>query len=423
MVRSVCNRAATAARSAVLLLALALLVLPLSSTFARGAAEPEPERLTVITQWGGEDLEDLQWFLDIYTEETGIEMEAISAGEREFRVTMPLSFEAGEPPADVIFHPWMELHQGYAAAGHMMPLDELLELDQFSESFLDLISVEGTVYGVPLRVGLKPGFFYKRSFFARHGLEEPQTYPEFLELLDTLKEIDGLEAPIASGNGDGWPLTDVTEGFILGLGGTDLFNAIIDGDANFTDPELAEIMEEVARLVAEGYFSPARDWQSQVEELWDENYGLFWSHGVPRLAGFQHDHEEIGFFPFPGTSGITAAFNFMSVPVYTRNEEAARDFVRWVQSAEAQTRLAERRGELVGRLDVPNEAYPEHLRQQQVLLEDYTLLPDLDDIIGGEFLEAFRDQLKLLWSAPDRLADVLEDISDAAPASTGRQVR
>ncbi len=397
-------------------LALLLSFLPAAQLYARGVPE---EEVTVSTQWGGDDLEDLQEWSLFYTEESGVEISFRSAGEEEFRSTIPLGFEAGQSATDILAHPWIELHERFAREGHLLALDDLIDEDQFSEAVLEPVRVDGSIYAIPYRIALKPGFFYKQSFFAEHGLEVPETYDEFLSLLDEIREIPGIEHPIGSGNGDGWPLTDVTEGFILGFAGANVFQGLIDGTVSFTDPEVVEVMEEIARLIDEGYFSEAREWQTQAEELWNESYGIYWNHNTIHHGGFADNPDEIGFFPFPDTQGVTAAITYAAIPKYADNLEEAKAFVQWIQSQDGQTRFAEVRGELAARLDVPEETYPAHIADQQFLVEETQLLPDLDDFIGGEFLEAFRDQLKLLWAEPGRLDEVIENLSEVAPAAAG----
>lgn len=398
---------------------LAVLLLSVPAGMALGEGQKEAEEVTASSQWGGEDLQDLQRWADVYTEQTGVEVSFRSAGEEQFRSTIPLAFESDRAPTDVLAHPWIQLTQRFAREGHLEPLGGLIDEEHFSQSALGYATVNDTIYAVPFRVALKPGFFYKQSFFEEHGLEEPQTYDEFLALLDELQGMENLEVPIASGNGDGWPLTDVTEGFLIGLGGVDLFRGIIDGSVNFTDQAVVDVMEEIARLIEEGYFSEARQWQAQAEALWNENAGIYWNHNTIQHGGFAENPDEVGFFPFPGTNGVTAAINYASVPTYADNLEGARAFVEWIASREGQRSFSEIRGELSARTDVPADVLPSYIRDQQALVQDLQLLPDLDDFIGGEFLEAFRDQLKLLWSEPGRLNEVLNNLAEVAPAASG----
>ncbi len=404
----------------VFLLITALLILISSSSWSRGQEEAtKPLTLNLMTHWGAQDLPILEKLFSIYEKKTGVKVVPISAGEKDFRTALSLTLNAQRTPCDVYFITWMGLNNELAQQGHLIPVGDLIDIDKFPKSFLDVVTVNGNIYSVPLNIGIKPGFGYKKSFFEKNGLRPPTTYDEFLELVAKLDKIPGIEAAIGSGND--WTLTDVTEGFILGFGGVEMFKGIIDGKKNFTDPDVRQVMESVRDLLEKGYFTEPGEWRAMLGKLWDEEIGIFWSHLLMRHPGFEKNPEEIGYFVFPGTNAVTAAFRFVSVPKYVEpaRMEAAKDLVKWLGTKEAQIEFISLRQELVPRLDIPLEAYPSslpHLRWQAQLLKDFELLPDLDDVIGGEFAETFRDQLSLLWVKPGELDTIIDSIASKAPA-------
>ncbi|TKX52688.1 carbohydrate ABC transporter substrate-binding protein, partial [Halorubrum sp. SP9] len=78
--------------------------------------------------------------------------------------------------------------------------------------------------------------------------------------------------PIASGNGTGWPLSDITEGFFMRQeDGASLQQGLISGDASFTDDRVAAAFDEIKMLHDEGYFSQTRDFGVQYEYFWDNS--------------------------------------------------------------------------------------------------------------------------------------------------------
>lgn len=88
----------------------------------------------------------------------------------------------------------------------------------------------------------------------------PETRDESIELLEKLKDILGIEAPIASGDGVSWPLSDVAEAFTIDRGSSELQLKPISGEATFTDPEVRDVFEELADLIRRGYFSTLDEW-------------------------------------------------------------------------------------------------------------------------------------------------------------------
>ena len=125
-------------------------------------------------------------------------------------------------------------------------------------------------------MSLKPGFWYRKSFFQRYGLSEPQTWDEFVQLLEKLKGVQGVKAPIASGDGVGWPLSDVTEAFIIAYAGPDVFKGLIDGSVKFTDPRVVAVFRDrLVPLLKKGYFGEPTEWTAAVQQWWNGEYGIY----------------------------------------------------------------------------------------------------------------------------------------------------
>ncbi|WZL81214.1 extracellular solute-binding protein [Vallitaleaceae bacterium 9-2] len=86
----------------------------------------------------------------------------------------------------------------WVRAGKLAPLPE-----ETKEKFADLPLYENTAYIAPLfEMAPAGGVYYNKAMFDEYGLEEPQTYTEFLELSQTL--VDNGEVPLVIGGKDGW---------------------------------------------------------------------------------------------------------------------------------------------------------------------------------------------------------------------------
>lgn len=84
--------------------------------------------------------------------------------------------------------------------GHMLDVTNLINEADFSLGTLDPIKVGDTLYGGAYTGKVKPGFWYRKSFFAANGLTVPTTWDEFLALLDDIAAIPGIINPIVSGD-------------------------------------------------------------------------------------------------------------------------------------------------------------------------------------------------------------------------------
>lgn len=377
---------------------------------------PERATLTVMSLWSGSEEESFKVVLTAFTDKTGIQVRHIPQTTEGLLVGVPTALLAQRTPADVVLAPWTSWIKDLAREGHLTVVTDSIARDDYSASHLDEVSVDGVIYAAPFKMAGKPGFWYKKSFFNKHGLSEPTTYEEFKTLLAKLKEIQGLEAPIASGDGVGWPLSDTTEAFIIGLGGAQLQLDLIAGRKSWTDPEVRRVLQELTALIRAGYFSTPDDWTSQVTKWWNERYGIYfmgdWIAGM-KEQGVNPD--DIDFFPFPGTNGVAGAIDYAFVPKYTGVPDQARELIRFLAAAEAQSIWAERGGYLAPNLKVDLNLYTPISRSVVEFLGSVRVVPDLDDAIGGEFQTTFWDQLKLLWVNPDTLSQVLTAIQAKAP--------
>lgn len=96
------------------------------------------------------------------------------------------------------------------SSGRIKNLDDVMAedtewSDKIMESQLIDFTVDDSVYGIPLTIDGK-GFFYNTAIFEENGIEEPETYSEFIDVLDQLQAA-GYEEPIMEGLTDAWAIS------------------------------------------------------------------------------------------------------------------------------------------------------------------------------------------------------------------------
>ncbi|NLJ61127.1 MAG: carbohydrate ABC transporter substrate-binding protein, partial [Firmicutes bacterium] len=159
--------------------------------------------------------------LQAFEEETGIKVDYQIYRAEDLAVLLPAQFDAKTAPADVIFM-WAWFVAKHAEEGHVLDMTGHLNEADFIPGALDPVKVGDKLYGGVYTGKVKPGFWYRKSFFEKHGLSVPKTWTEFTALCSKIRRIPGINAPIASGNGVGWPLSDITEHFIASYAGPDV---------------------------------------------------------------------------------------------------------------------------------------------------------------------------------------------------------
>lgn len=389
--------------------------------FARpmpSAPAPVKPVLTVMSLWSGVEEESFKAVLSAFTAKTGIEVKHIPQTTEGLLVGIPTALSAERTPADVVLAPWSAWIRGLAGEGHLMNVNGLVDEKEYSETHLSEVEISGVLYASPFKMAGKPGFWYRKSFFAANGLNEPKTMDEFKALLAKLKTAPGVEAAIASGDGVGWPLSDTTEAFIIGVGGAQLQLDLIEGKKAWTDPEVKAVFDEMTKLLKAGYFSAPDEWTSQVAKWWNGKYGIyFMGDWIAGMAEQGVDPNDVDFFPFPGTDGVAGAIDYAIVPKYTEHPDEAKELIRFLASPEAQAVWVKKGGYVAPNLKVSLDLYTPVSRTVVEFLKTVRVVPDLDDAIGGEFQTTFWDQLKLLWVKPDMENEVLASIQAKAKAA------
>ena len=377
-------------------------------------------KLRVIGPWAGKEAEYFKTVLEEYKKvNPNVEFEYIIMRAEDLAKVLPLNFEAETAPADVIITPWGWFIAEMAAKGHVIELTDISKGD-YVAGILDPVTVEGKIYAGPFTMWLKPGFWYRKSFFDRHGLSEPKTWDELKALLDNIKAISGIKNPIVTGDGVGWPVGDVAEHFIITFAGTQAQLDLIEGRVGFTDSQIRSVFENyLVPLIENRYFSEPIEWTTAIELWWKGEYGLYFM--GTWIAGMVEDANDIAFFPLPGCKGVVGGTDYVFIPKYTPNKDIALEFVKWLitegQVVHASTPA--------GKIPTWVKAAPEKLwaPMQDVFRKvkelGLSILPDLDDAIGGDWQILFWDQMKLLWVEPDKLDAILNTLTTQHPKIKG----
>ncbi|TYT63875.1 ABC transporter substrate-binding protein [Natrialba swarupiae] len=381
--------------------------------------EVQEESISVTGVWTEDEEEDFLAVVDHAEEETGIDITYEPRDTEAILTGTLIDYEAGVATADVVVMPSPARVQSDAESGHLASLTDTWDPEEFAPD-PEFVSVDGEAYAAPFKMDLKPGFWYRSSFFDDHGLEEPDDYDQFLDLLAEIDGIEGVEAPLASGNGDGWPLSDVTEAFILRQDdGAQLQRDLIDGDAAFTDERVVTAFQEIQDLLQQGYFSEVRDFGIQYEFFWENEIPLYFMGSWTPTFGAIEDPDDLDVFMLPGTDAMVAAENWFTVPEYGDDVEAARTAVAEMVSADGQAVWAERGGFIASNLEVDDDAYDvEIMLELSEMADEVELVPDLDDTLGDPFQSEFWSVLTGFWAEPDQDVEPLVDSLDAVLQET-----
>lgn len=379
----------------------------------------EPAMLRVIGPWSGSEMDNFLPTLEAFTADTGIETQYIIIRQEDLQPVLPTQFENGQTPGDIIFMVESFIRD-FGEDGHAVDVTDRVDPAKYTANALDAVTVDSTIYGAAFTGAAKPGFWYKKSFFTANNLEVPTTFAEFQTLLADIAGISGIVNPIVSGDGVGWPLSDVTEHFLATYGGADMNTDLISGDIAFTSTAVKNVFAtNLVPLLEADYFSEPVEWTSGVEAFWNEDYALYfmgsWITGMDQIG----DSSDLGLFALPGgvavaDQGVVFAPNYFFVPEYTDMMAEALQLFDYLAGPEGQGERVQAGGALPTHLDVDLSGLPGEA-DVVASMEGKSIIADMDDTIGGDFQQTFWTQLQLLWVSPDQLDNVLAAIDADAP--------
>ncbi len=409
----------------VLLLVLTNAVTGAVVFFALPQAAVSPNRITVIGPWAGAELDRFQPVMDAFTADTGTQISYLTVRQEDLVPVLPADFSIQATPADVMLGIPAGVIKQFGADGHLVDMTAANAASDVSPDIFEIVS-DGTIqWGSAYTGKAKLGFWYRESFFQGTGLDPSTvtTYDEFTQLLVAVSGMAGVTNPIVSGDGVGWPLSDIVEHFIATFGGAAMHRQLTDGSLAWNDPTVQAIFRDrLVPWIENGHFSAPVDFPRPSYDNWWNGEHAFYFMGtwitadIPAILG--GDQSDMRVLPLPAVSGVEGGIvfpaDYFMVSKYG-NTERAMAFAAYLMSNEGQTVQVGEGGHIATATGVLASAYPAGLdRNIAEGLVGKTLLNDLDDAKGSPFNGVFWSELQSLWDNPLTWSTVLDNIEAAA---------
>jgi alpha-glucoside transport system substrate-binding protein len=241
-----------------LLLTLAIVL----TACAQPTEEPTPETfegavVTIFTAAGEEQARVFEQNFVDFEARTGIDV--VVEGSPDFESLAVVRAEAGDPP-DILNFPQPGLMASMARDGFLVDLGEFItdaELQAaYTQSWIDLGTVDGTVVGVWHGADVKSLVWYPKAEFDAAGYQIPETWDELLALSDQIVADGSIPwcIGIESGGATGWPGTDWIEDLMLRTTTPENYDMWTRGELKFDSPEVRNAFDKLAEIwFKEGY--------------------------------------------------------------------------------------------------------------------------------------------------------------------------
>lgn len=316
------------------------------------------------------------------------------------------------------------LLQPLVEGGNLEPLEDLVPaLGEFDDAILDGARgrEDGAVYGVPL-ASQTIQVYYNTAIFEENGLEEPETWDDFVAINDKLLATD--VTPLAVGARDGWFVPTVHDALTSAqYGGADFQQKLRDGDTDFTDPayvDSIQTLKDLQKYMPEDVTGVA---YTDAQVLFTSEQAAMFAGGSYELAFFQEANPdlELGVFQVPPPPG--AALDHPVSPGYadgnwglsaaTEHPEEAATLLNWLATPEFGQLVAD---ELKQFSPIPGVEFSDPVQQEMWDLYQenpapYLLLVDYryGDPVGTDLMGEAGQKLFLGDADAEQAAGIIQD--------------
>jgi alpha-glucoside transport system substrate-binding protein len=171
-------------------------------------------------------------------------------GDRSFEEQIGVRVDGNDAP-DIAMFPQPGKVADFADAIVTLDGDVAAQVEEnFDAGWTDFVTIDGDLKAIPAKADLKSLIWYSPSAFEEAGYEIPETFDDFLALVDKVI-ADGKTAfcvGLGSDAATGWPFTDWMEDFMLRMKGPDVYDEWRSHEIPFNDPDVVEVGEAVYDL-------------------------------------------------------------------------------------------------------------------------------------------------------------------------------
>jgi alpha-glucoside transport system substrate-binding protein len=392
----------------------------------------------VLGTWGSEELTSFQAMVAPWGNTTGGQMSF--TGTRDLTAILTTRIQAGNPP-DVAILPNPGLMTELADEGALIPLDTILNMTQinqdYAQGWVDLGTVNGSLYAVFMKASDKGTVWYDPKVFAANNWTVPETWDDMIALSDQIVAEGKIPAApwsiaVESGAASGWPATDWMAEILLRKYGGDVYDQLVNHSIAWTDSRVKDVWQMFGTVALTPGYVPggatailATNFQdgtylpfltppeAAMDYLGDFTAGFISTQFPDLVAG-----QDYAFFPFPTiaeqySGGVTGGADLV---VAFKDTPTVRSFIQYLATADAQTIWVERGGFTSVNNKVSLDAYPDALtRAAAQQLSGATLFRfGAGDAMPSAVQTAWWAGVLSYLQNPSQLDSILADIESVA---------
>jgi glucose/mannose transport system substrate-binding protein len=333
-----------------------------SGSAAPTSAGPVSGKFEFFSWWTGPgDSEGKDALLQLFKQQnpsiTVVDAVVAGGSGTNAQAVLATRLQSKDPPDSYQRHAGAEL-QADIQAGVVKDITSLYDQqgwrDVFPKTLLDMITVDGKIYSVPVNIHRSNVLWYNPKTLKKAGISAPpKTWNEFLAQAPKLK-AKGI-TPLTIG--PLWTQEHLLENVLLGELGADAYAGLWNGSTDWESTQVKAALDTYTKVLKQSNLKQAAaDWQPALDPIieGDAAYNVMgdWANTYFLTAKKQKWQVDYNATTAPGTEGV---FNFLSDsftdPVGAKNEAATMAWLKLAGSKEGQDAFNPIKGSIPARTD------------------------------------------------------------------------
>jgi hypothetical protein len=353
----------------------------------------------ILALWTAGEQESFEAVLDGFKEQNPDVQITYNSAE-DVRPVLSTAIEGGNPP-DLAALPNPGLMRDFVERNALKDIEFARETveENFAESWVDLASVDDTLYGIFFKGANKSTVWYNVQAYEDAGIEPAEDWEAFLQNAETVKQ-SGL--PMWSiGAADGWVLTDWFEQLYIRMAGPEKYDQLSNHEIPWTDPSVVEALTELQKVfgdtdnIAGGTNGALQtNFPESVSQVFQESPKAATVYEGDFVAGVITDETQaqaetdFNVYDFPSVNdSAPAVVGGGDMMVMFNDNPAARALMEYLATPEAAEIWAKRGGFSSPNKNLDPSVYPDEILRTTAtaLAEAETFRFDLSDLTPSAF--------------------------------------
>jgi glucose/mannose transport system substrate-binding protein len=271
----------------------------------------------------------------------------------------------------------------------------------FPPGVLEVVSLNGAIYSIPIDIQKGNGVFYNMKIFSANGLSLPRSFGDLLTICQTLKSKGVTPIAIDSNSSDIWPIVMLWEDLLLSNTNAQYVKAYWSGKGVADDAPVVQAFTELKNLFP--YMntdSATLTWDQAASKVGQGTAAMTfmgdWARGYfeSPSGGDLVPNQDFGVFPFPGTEhDFILVTDTFGLPKGAPSRQNAVDLLATIGRSDVQISFNLKKGAIPARQDVDTSAFDV---QAQTAIQEFrdpntSIVPSLahGSAAAPEFLTVF----------------------------------